>query len=143
MTAKQTRFSPLLLFYAYMQSHSFSSSNLVLAVPSTEILEWITDLYIYFQTLYINETHTHISKTELFTSFLDVNLSDFDLYILKKFIPLLVLCIPILWGTALQCDKVSVVNYSYVKKLRLYFQHRYVLYVPGQILIQKDIFLKQ
>ncbi len=39
------------------------------------------------------------------TSFLDVNMSDFDLYILKKyiFIHLLVLCIPILWGTALQC----------------------------------------
>jgi hypothetical protein len=32
-------------------------------------------------------------------------MSDFDLYILKKyiFIPLLVLCIPILWGPALQC----------------------------------------
>jgi hypothetical protein len=48
---------------------------------------------LYFQTLYINETHTHISKTEFVTSFLDVNMSDFDLYILKKylFIPLLVL----------------------------------------------------
>ncbi len=32
-------------------------------------------------------------------------MSDFDLYILKKylFIPLRVLCIPILWGPALQC----------------------------------------
>jgi hypothetical protein len=32
-------------------------------------------------------------------------MSGFDLYILKKylFIPLLVLCIPILWGPALQC----------------------------------------
>jgi hypothetical protein len=32
-------------------------------------------------------------------------MSDFDLYVLKKylFIPLLVLCIPILWGPALQC----------------------------------------
>jgi len=32
-------------------------------------------------------------------------MSDFDLYILKKylFIPLLVLCIPIQWGPALQC----------------------------------------
>ena len=41
--------------------------------------------------------HTHISKTEFVTAFLDVNMSDFDLYILKKylFIPLLVLCIPI------------------------------------------------
>jgi hypothetical protein len=38
-------FSSLLLFHAYMQSHSFSISNLVLAVPSTEINEWITDLY--------------------------------------------------------------------------------------------------
>jgi hypothetical protein len=39
------------------------------------------------------------------TSFLDVSISDFDLYILKKYlvIPLLVLCIPILWGPALQC----------------------------------------
>jgi hypothetical protein len=44
-TAKQMWFSSLLLFHAYMQSHSFSISNLVLAVPSTEILEWITDLY--------------------------------------------------------------------------------------------------
>jgi hypothetical protein len=51
MTAKQMRFSSLLLFHAYMQSHSFSISNLVLAVPSTEI--------------YINETHTHISKQNL------------------------------------------------------------------------------
>jgi hypothetical protein len=35
---------------------------------------------------------------------MDVNMSDFDLYILAKylFIPLLVLCIPILWGPALQ-----------------------------------------
>jgi hypothetical protein len=49
--------------------------------------------------------HTHTSKTEFVTSFLDVNMSDFDLYILKKylFIPLLVLCIPILWRPALQC----------------------------------------
>ncbi len=32
-------------------------------------------------------------------------MSDFGLYILKKYllIPLLVLCIPILWGLALQC----------------------------------------
>jgi hypothetical protein len=44
-TAKQMWFSYLLLFHAYMQSHSFSISNLVLAVPSTEIHEWITDLY--------------------------------------------------------------------------------------------------
>ncbi len=105
MTAKQMRVSSLLLFHAYMQSHSFSISNLVLAVPSTEILEWITDLYTS-QTLYINETHTHISKTEFVTSFLDVNISDFDLYIPKKylFICLLMLCIPILWGPALQCS---------------------------------------
>ncbi len=35
-------------------------------------------------------------------------MSDFDLYILKKylFIPLLVLCIPILWGPALQYDEI-------------------------------------
>jgi hypothetical protein len=35
-------------------------------------------------------------------------MSDFDHYILKKylFIPLLVLCIPILWGPALQCSEV-------------------------------------
>jgi hypothetical protein len=38
-TAKQMWFSSLLLFHAYMPSHSFSISNLVLAVPSTEILE--------------------------------------------------------------------------------------------------------
>jgi hypothetical protein len=52
-----------------------------------------------------HKTHTHIFKTEFVTSFLDLNISDFDLYILKKylFIPLLVLCIPILWGPALQC----------------------------------------
>ncbi len=38
----------------------------------------------------------------------DVSLSDFDLYIFNKylFIPLLVLCIPILWGPALQCGYV-------------------------------------
>jgi hypothetical protein len=32
-------------------------------------------------------------------------MSDFDLYVVKKylFIPLLVLCIVILWGLALQC----------------------------------------
>jgi hypothetical protein len=46
MTAKQMWFSSLLLFHAYMQSLSFSISNLVLAVPSTEIHERITDLYI-------------------------------------------------------------------------------------------------
>jgi hypothetical protein len=53
----------------------------------------------------MNETHTHMSKTEFVTSFLEVNMSDFDLYILKKylFIPLLVLCTSILWGLALQC----------------------------------------
>ena len=45
MTAKQMRFSSLLMFHAYMQSHLFSISNLVLSVPSTEILEWITYLY--------------------------------------------------------------------------------------------------
>ncbi len=41
--------------------------------------------------------HTQISKTKFVTSFFDVNMSDFDLYILKIyiFIPLLVLCIPI------------------------------------------------
>ncbi len=75
-------------------THSFSISNLGLA----DILKWITD-FSYFQTLYVNETHTHISKTEFVTLFLDpVHMSDFDLYILKKylFIPLLVLCIPIL-----------------------------------------------
>jgi hypothetical protein len=102
--SKQMWFSSLLLFHAYMQSHSFSISNLVLAVPSTEIHEWIT-WSLYFQTLYINETHTHISKTDFVTSFFDVNISDFDFYILKKylFIPLLVLCVPILWGPPLQC----------------------------------------
>jgi hypothetical protein len=45
MTAKQMWFSSLLLFHAYMQPHPFSIYNLVLAVPSTEIHEWITDLY--------------------------------------------------------------------------------------------------
>jgi hypothetical protein len=43
--AKQTLFSSLSLFHAYMQSSSFSISNLVLAVPSTEILKWITDFH--------------------------------------------------------------------------------------------------
>ncbi len=59
----------------------------------------------YFQTLYIYETQTHISKIEFVTSFFDVSMSDFYLYILKKYlsIPLLVLCIPILGGPALQC----------------------------------------
>jgi hypothetical protein len=49
--------------------------------------------------------HTHISKTEFVTSFFDVSMSDFDLYILKKYllIPLLVLCIPILGRPTLQC----------------------------------------
>ncbi len=49
--------------------------------------------------------HAHVSKTEFETSFFDVSLFDFDLYILNKyiFIPLLVLCIPILWGPAMQC----------------------------------------
>ncbi len=37
--------SYVLLFHAYMQPHSFSISNLVLAVPYIEIPEWITDLY--------------------------------------------------------------------------------------------------
>ncbi len=45
MKAKQMWFSSLLLFHAFMQPHSFSISNLVLAVPSTYIHEWITDLY--------------------------------------------------------------------------------------------------
>ncbi len=38
-------------------------------------------------------------------------MSDFYLYILKKyiFIPLLVLCIPILWGPALQCGDTCIV----------------------------------
>ncbi len=64
-------------------THSFSISNMGLALPSTEILKWTTK-----------------TKTEFETSFFDVSLSDFDLYILNKylFIPLLVLCIPILWG---------------------------------------------
>jgi hypothetical protein len=71
-------------------------------------------LSLYFQTLYINEIHTHISKTEFVTSFLDVNMSDFYLFILKKylFIPLLVLCIPILWGLALQCT-LDISSYSW------------------------------
>ncbi len=72
-----------------MQSHSFSVSNLVLAVPYTEILKWITDFYTskYFN---INETQTHIFKTEFVTKFSYVNMSNLYLYILKKylFIPL-------------------------------------------------------
>jgi hypothetical protein len=74
-------------------THSFSISTLGLAVPSTEILKWITDVHTSKKTLYINETHTHIFKTEFVTSFFDVSMSDFDLYILKKylFIPFLVL----------------------------------------------------
>jgi hypothetical protein len=37
-------------------------------------------------------------------------MSDFDLYILNKYLllPLLVLCIPILWGPALQCATVNL-----------------------------------
>ncbi len=98
---KQMWFSSLLLFHAYMQSHSFSISS------SLHRNSWMDNWSSYFQILYINETHTHISKTEFVTSFLDLNMSDFYLYILKKylFIPLLVLCIPILWGPALQCTE--------------------------------------
>jgi hypothetical protein len=56
------------------------------------------------------KTHTHISKTEFVTSLFDVSMSDFDLYILKKylFIPLLVLCIPILGGPTLQCEGIKI-----------------------------------
>jgi hypothetical protein len=33
----------------------------------------------------MNETHTHtISKTEFVTTFVDVSMSDFDLYLRKK-----------------------------------------------------------
>jgi hypothetical protein len=44
---------------------------------------------------------------------MDVNMSDFDLYILKKyqFIPLLVLCIPILWGFAVQSANRKSANF--------------------------------
>jgi hypothetical protein len=57
-TAKQKRFSCLLLFHANVQYYSFSISNLVLAVPSTEILEWITNFHTskHFTTM----KHTHI-----------------------------------------------------------------------------------
>ncbi len=75
----------------------------------------------YFQTLYINETHKHIPKTEFVTSFFDVSMSDFDLYILKKylFIPLLVLC------PTLQCFELVFT------KTRVYkFGHRGDLNTP-------------
>jgi hypothetical protein len=58
MTAKQMWFSSLLLFHAYMQSHSFSISNLVLAVPSTEIHEGMTILYT--SKHFTKMKHTHI-----------------------------------------------------------------------------------
>ncbi len=45
---------------------------------------------------------THISKPEFVTSFFDVSISDFDLYLRKKFTPLLVLCTDPT-GPALQC----------------------------------------
>jgi hypothetical protein len=87
-----------------MKSHSFGRSNLGSAVPSTEILKWITDFYTSINS------HIHISKREFVASFFDVNMSDFDFYILKKylFIPLLVLCIPILYGPTLQFGGVGL-----------------------------------
>jgi hypothetical protein len=56
--------SSLLLFNMYMQSQSFSISNLVLAVPSTEILKWITDFH--------TSKHLKVPKCEIFEN------SDFD-----------------------------------------------------------------
>ncbi len=84
-------FFPFLLD-ADTQSQTFKTSNLVLAFPSKEILKWLTNWLSYIQTLYLNESHTHMSKTEFDTSFIHVNMSDFDIYIPKKypFIPLLV-----------------------------------------------------
>ncbi len=68
-------------------------------------------------------THTHISKTEFVTSFYDVSMSDFDLYILKKYllIPMLVLCIPILGGPSLQCGSGSLDPYTGLRFLLLLF----------------------
>ncbi len=80
---------------------------------------------LYFQT------HTHISKTEFVTSFLDLNMSDFDLYILKKyiFIPLLVLCIPIQWGPALQCA--CKIGIPYTKKYTCVRPYRIFTYLKS------------
>jgi hypothetical protein len=56
-------------------------------------------------------------------------MSDFNLYILKKylFIPLLVLCIPILWGPAMQCgltrsDRWSTYDVSLLKLSNVSFR---------------------
>jgi hypothetical protein len=51
----------------------------------SQILSPWLHCFSYFQTLYVNETHTHLSKTEFETSFFYVSLSDFDLYILNKY----------------------------------------------------------
>jgi hypothetical protein len=49
--------------------------------------------------------HTYIFQNKMLNFIFDVILSDLDLYILNKYllIPLLVLCISILLGPALQC----------------------------------------
>jgi hypothetical protein len=60
-------------------------SNLVLSVPSTEILKWITDFHTS-KTIYINETPTLVSKTEFFISFSNITMTNFDLQILEKYI---------------------------------------------------------
>jgi hypothetical protein len=85
-------FVPFYCSMHYMLSHSFSISNL--------------DFHTSKQ-FYINETHTPISKL---ISFSNVTMSDFDLYILEKyiFIPLLVLHILIQWGPDLQCSTYQV-----------------------------------
>ena len=44
-SAKKRRFLPLYCSLHYMQPHSFSISDLELAIPSTDILRWITDFH--------------------------------------------------------------------------------------------------
>ncbi len=68
-TAKQMRFSSLLLFHAY----SYSISNLVLAVPSTEILKWITDFHTFKHFTYMKHTHSYFPNRTFHFYFLMEN----------------------------------------------------------------------
>jgi hypothetical protein len=70
----------------------------------------------------MNETHKHISKTEFVTSFFDTSMSAFYLYLRRKylFIPLLVLCILILYGAQL-CSVGTLSSCGFVKTSSTYF----------------------
>ena len=99
MSAKKTQVSALILFFALhatslVQYFWSGISNSLHRHSKMDYWFW------YLQTNYINVKQTLISKTEFFISFFKVSMSNFDLYILEKHkcIPLLVLCIPILWG---------------------------------------------